>query len=211
MSSRLITIYIVGGINRMKILIINTHPGPNPLFLDGLLNHLASLHIRPPVMGAYDGEQPLHHQPDRIILTGVPLDADYSLSEPATQRLVQRTFGWLHGAKCPVLGICYGHQIIAHIFGGQVASLKRPVEEPRHPLYLINKGDVGIFAGFDKIEVFAEHRDYVSSVPPGFKVLTRNSPIPYIIYHPKLHIYGIQFVPELSDTGTQKILQRFLS
>lgn len=86
----------------MKILIMNTHPGPNPLFLDGLLSHLGSLHIRPQVMGAYD-EQPLHHQPDRIISTGVPLDADYSLSEPATQKLVQRAFGWLHEAKCPIL------------------------------------------------------------------------------------------------------------
>lgn len=65
-------IYIVGGINFIKILIVNTHPGPNPFFLDGLLTHLADLHIRPQVMGAYAGEQPLHHQPDSIILTGVP-------------------------------------------------------------------------------------------------------------------------------------------
>lgn len=194
----------------MKILVVNTHPGPNPLFLDGLLTHLATLHICPQVIGGYDGDQISHHKPDRIILTGVPLDADYSLSEPPTQRLVHRTFGWLRDARFPVLGICYGHQIIAHIFGGQVASLAQPVEERRYPLGLVTKGDVGIFAGFKKIEVFAEHRDYISRVPSGFKVLTRDSPIPYIIYNPDRQIYGIQFVPELSDNGTQKILERFL-
>jgi GMP synthase-like glutamine amidotransferase len=143
----------------------------------------------------------------RIILTGVPLDVDYSLAQARTQRLVNRAFGWLRECQRPVMGICYGHQILAHVLGGRVSSLAETVLDARYPLVLI--AAAGIFSGVEELKVFAEHRDYVSVVPRGFTVLSRKNGIPYIMYDSEREMYGVQFVPEQSDAQTQEILKRF--
>jgi GMP synthase-like glutamine amidotransferase len=189
------------------VLIVNTHPGENPRFVGKLREFLISSGSTHNVIDGYTGLNPLDSDARRIILTGVPLDVDYSLSEYRTRKLIDRAFGWLHECTRPVLGICYGHQILARVYGGQVSSLEETVLDPRHPIVLSREG--GVFSGVKELKVFAEHRDYVSVVPGGFTVLSRRNEIPYIMYDPNREMYGVQFVPEQSDDRTKEILRRF--
>jgi GMP synthase-like glutamine amidotransferase len=191
-----------------KVLIVNTHPGENPLFIGKLRDFMASVGVEHHTIGGYEGRNPLGMSVRRLILTGVPLDVDYSLAQARTQRLVDRAFGWLRECRRPVLGICYGHQILAHVLGGRVSSLAETVLDARYPLALT--AAVGIFSGVEELKVFAEHRDYVSVVPRGFTVLSRKNAIPYIMYDPDREMYGVQFVPEQSDDKTKEILKRFV-
>lgn len=192
------------------VAIVNTHPEENPQFVGNLRAFLAALDISPIVVEGYE-EDPLGYDPQRIVLTGVPLSATYSLSEAETQAVVDEAFGWLRQCRRPVMGICYGHQILAHIFGGQVSSLGRTIWDERYPLTLAPEEQRGIFAGIEQLEVFAEHRDYISALPEGFAVLCAKDGIPYIIYHPERAFYGVQFVPELSDAATRDVLRRFVT
>jgi GMP synthase (glutamine-hydrolysing) len=191
-----------------EVLIVNTHPGENPVFVGKLRVFLDSLETELDVVDGYEGPSPLTRNPRRIILTGVPLNANYSLAQARTRSLIDRTFGWLRECGRPVLGICYGHQILAHVFGGQVSSLEEAVVDARYPLVLSQDG--GIFSGVEELNVFAEHRDYVSVMPEGFAILAHKNGIPYIMYHPDRDMYGVQFVPEQSDRKTKEVLERFV-
>jgi GMP synthase-like glutamine amidotransferase len=191
-----------------KTVIVNTHPRENPVFVGKLRQFLASLEVECDSIEGYEGLNPLDSDARCFILTGVPLDVDYSLAEVQTQKLVDRTFGWLRECGRPVLGICYGHQILARVFGGQVSSLQETIVDARHPLVLSLPS--GIFLGVEELKVFAEHRDYVSVVPSGFSVLSQKHGIPYIMYDPEREMYGVQFVPEQSDERTEGILERFV-
>jgi GMP synthase-like glutamine amidotransferase len=195
---------------KRDVLVINTHSGENPLYYEGLLGYLSGVGIA--VRGG-EGEEGMGEsatEAARILLTGVPLDADYSLSEETTQVKVERLYGWLRRYPNPVMGICYGHQILGHIFGGQVAVMNEVKIEPECRLVISPTGETGIFAGLEELDVFIEHRDYLSVVPDGFNVLAEREGVPYIIHQPDRSMYGVQFVPELSAEGTLQILHRFV-
>lgn len=191
-----------------NITIVNTHIEENPQFVNVLRKFLNTLNIDPIIIDGYTNKP---QGKNRVILTGVPLDATYSLSERETQAIVEDTFDWLRTYSKPVLGICYGHQILAHIFGGHVAPLGKKVKDEHYPLSLETDQPGGIFSDIAQIEVFAEHRDYVAKIPPGFNVLSRKHGVPYIIYHPAREFYGLQFVPERSDQETRQILKEFVT
>lgn len=193
-----------------NVLVVNTHPGENPIFLNGLVNYLENLGITPQVSGGYDGEDVLSRRADRFLLTGVPLEVSYSLSDDATQHLIEPSFGWLRQCARPVMGICYGHQILGHIFGGQIATLDKPIIESEYRLEISGSVKRGIFAGIRAMTVFAEHLDYVAKVPEGFEVIAEKGDVPYIIYSPERGMYGVQFVPELSGAEGREILRRFI-
>ena len=193
-----------------NVVIVNTHPAENPEFVGKLVDFLALSGIEPEVIEGYDDVKPLDRSPSHIILSGVPMSANYSLAETDTQRRVERAFGWLRECKCPVLGICYGHQILAQIFGGEVSSLEVMVNDEIFPLVWEADEQSGIFSEVEKLEVFAEHKEYVSGIPEGFKVLCQIDEVPYIIYHPEREMYGMQFVPEQSDEKTKELLKRFV-
>jgi GMP synthase-like glutamine amidotransferase len=193
-----------------NVIVVNTHPVENPEFVGKLVSFINSIGIKPEIVEGYKDINPLDRNPSCIILTGVPMSANYSLSDTDTQIYVERAFSWLRECKCPVLGICYGHQILAQIFGGEVSSLKVMVKDQKLSLTLKTEIKSGIFSGVGSLEVFAEHQDYVSKIPEGFRVLCQIGEIPYIIYHPESQMYGVQFVPEQSDKRSQEILKQFI-
>ena len=190
------------------IFIVNTHPGENPAFVEPLERFLLSLGIKPQIIAHYQDRVSFSPLPSRVFLTGVPMEVTYSLSQPETQERVERVFAWLKDCPCPVLGICFGHQILGQVFGGKVSSLEKSVVDERYPLAI--EIQAGIFTKVNRLQVFAEHRDYVSRVPEGFQVLSSVGKVPYILYHPEREFYGMQFVPEQSDEGTKAILKRFV-
>lgn len=109
----------------------------------------------------------------------------------------------------PMLGLCYGHQLLCHCLGGQV---KRGATHEFGAAYLHVQKAEGVLAGLDARErVWMSHRDHVAALPPGFAVLgaTVNCPVA-AMGDPKRKIYGLQFHPEVTHTVQgMKILDNF--
>ncbi len=112
----------------------------------------------------------------------------------------------------PVLGICYGMQLLTHVLGGQVAkSAKR--EYGRAELRMDKAG--GLFDGIGRdggTPVWMSHGDRIENMPAGFAAIahTSNSPTAAMADE-KRKFYGVQFHPEVVHTpqGTQ-ILRNFV-
>lgn len=123
-----------------------------------------------------------------IILSGGPSSV-YQESAPDVSDKI------FHLGK-PILGICYGHQLIARKLGGVVMRGKG--EYGRTLMRLLERDPV--FDGWNAEEiVWMSHGDYVKEPPPGFVVLAV-SESGYIAAMRKGHIYGVQFHPEVSHT-----------
>ncbi len=109
----------------------------------------------------------------------------------------------------PILGICYGHQLIGKKYG---MVLPRQIKEfGKQPIHVIAKGQ--LFHGLTSREqVWMSHGDQITSLPKGFTVLAKTPSCPYAgVENPKLKLYGVQFHPEVIHTvhGAQ-ILKNFV-
>lgn len=114
----------------------------------------------------------------------------------------------------PILGICYGEQVIAQVLGGKVRSGKKKEYGPakvilsKSPLFNLLPDSE---KKYTTITVWMNHGDEVSKLPNGFTVIGKTDTIPYAaISNESKKIYGIQFHPEVVHTqfGSQ-ILQNF--
>ena len=99
----------------------------------------------------------------------------------------------------PVLGICYGHQLIAWLTGGTVEKAEVSSEYGKTELY-VQKSP--LFAEVPQFSVcWMSHTDYVSAPAPGFRIIASTSSCPAAaVEHPEKKIYGVQFHPEVSHT-----------
>lgn len=110
----------------------------------------------------------------------------------------------------PVLGICYGHQLIAHALGGKVVQ----GEAGEYGLTgLIIDEPAELFASLSKKRaVWMNHRDIVTAMPKGFTPLAHTEFSPIAAFASKgSRIYGVQFHPEVTHTsGGEKLLANFV-
>jgi GMP synthase (glutamine-hydrolysing) len=109
----------------------------------------------------------------------------------------------------PVLGICYGMQLIAHHLGGEVASASRREYGPA----LLAVDDPGqLFAGLPaELPVWMSHGDNVVRLPAGFHSLASSSNAPVAAFGNGAGIVGIQFHPEVHHTPQgRNVLHNFL-
>ncbi len=114
--------------------------------------------------------------------------------------------------KIPILGICYGLQLIAKLFGGKIKPSKKRREFGRAILF--NKKNSLLTKNFLKNNkyVWMSHEDAVTKLPKNFKIIasTKDSKLT-IIENTKKNIYGVQFHPEVTHTeGGLKIFKNFL-
>ncbi len=110
----------------------------------------------------------------------------------------------------PTLGICYGHQVIAHALGGDVAP-NDIAEYGRAKLNVVARS-VMLRELPEQQVVWMSHRDAVAKPPPGFKVTaaTADSPVA-AMEDVDRGIYGVQFHPEVAHTERgQEMLKHFL-
>ena len=140
--------------------------------------------------------------PKGVILSGGPSSV-YDESAPLCPL-------WVYESGLPVLGICYGMQVMVHQLGGTVSnSAKR---EYGHAILHQNASQEKLFNGLGaSMSVWMSHGDRIDSLPPGFesKAFTDNSPIAVIGNNANL--FGIQFHPEVVHTPQGKeILENFL-
>ncbi len=110
----------------------------------------------------------------------------------------------------PILGICYGMQMMSHNLKGKVerADVR---EYGRSDIAIHN--DSPFFKGLDKTEtVWMSHTDKVIEVPEGFRIDASNEACPVAaISHPEKHFYGVQFHPEVRHSVRgNEMLKNFL-
>ncbi len=110
----------------------------------------------------------------------------------------------------PVLGICYGHQLMAYMAGGEIASAMNNSEYGRSEVY--TKKSL-IFEDVPEKSIFwMSHTDYVKCVPDGFEITayTDNCPCAAMADEER-KLYGVQFHPEVthSEYG-QTVLKNFI-
>jgi GMP synthase (glutamine-hydrolysing) len=141
--------------------------------------------------------------PRGFILSGGPR----SVYEPNAPQLPP----YVIQSGLPVLGICYGMQLLAHTIGGSVLGAQRREYGPAE--LIITDPESALFGDLPSpLDVWMSHGDRIGALPPDFAAIaqTANSPIAAMA-HPTRRLYGLQFHPEVVHTprGTQ-ILQNFL-
>ncbi|HEY5285829.1 MAG TPA: glutamine-hydrolyzing GMP synthase [Solirubrobacteraceae bacterium] len=148
-------------------------------------------------------EEVAKRKPRGIILSGGPASV-YAPGAPALDR------GLLE-LGVPVLGICYGMQLLVHDLGGRVEQAEVG-EFGRSELTVTTPGV--LLAGMPKEQTcWMSHRDTVFEPPHGFTALASSTSSPVAaVEDPSRGIYGIQFHPEVVHTPYgQEILTRFLT
>ena len=112
----------------------------------------------------------------------------------------------------PVLGICYGMQLVAQLAGGKV----RPSREREYGRAEVTiREATGLFAGFEPhscITVWASHGDRIDAPPPHFRVTASSANAPVAaMQHESQPVYGVLFHPEVAHTPRgSEILHNFL-
>ena len=129
-----------------------------------------------------------------------------------TKKKFQKVPNEIFQKKIPILGICYGLQLIAKLLGGKIKASKKRREFGR--AFLINKKSSLLTKNFleDSNQVWMSHEDAVTTMPKRFKLIasTKESKLT-IIENTKDKIYGIQFHPEVTHTKNgKKIFENFL-
>ncbi|MCJ7498255.1 MAG: glutamine-hydrolyzing GMP synthase, partial [candidate division Zixibacteria bacterium] len=110
----------------------------------------------------------------------------------------------------PILGICYGLQLLAHLFGGKVEKSNRR-EYGKAVINIMDHQD--LFKGLKRrLSVWMSHGDFVNKLPKGYKRLALSESIPFAAVHnPEKRIFGVQFHPEVAHTQNGiRIIQNFL-
>ena len=139
-----------------------------------------------------DIEQIKAMNPKGIILTGGP-NSCYEADSPTYQKE-------LFELGIPVLGLCYGAQLMMHVLGGKVE--KADVSEYGKTELLVDKKDSRIFEGVsEKTIVWMSHTDYIDAAPADFKVTAHTPVCPVAaMENPERGLYAVQFHPEVMHT-----------
>ncbi|MGI6285775.1 glutamine-hydrolyzing GMP synthase [Neomoorella humiferrea] len=188
----------------------NKQPAEIVLVLDfgGQYNQLIARRIRE--AGVYSEMIPfntplkeiLARRPKGIVFSGGPASV-YSPGAPRIDRA-------LYASGIPILGICYGMQLMAHDLGGRVEAAAG--REYGKTELEVTTDDI-LFAGLPRnMQCWMSHGDYISAPPPGFQVTARSAYTPVAaMSDPGRRLYGVQFHPEVKHTPLgQEMLRRFL-
>jgi GMP synthase (glutamine-hydrolysing) len=139
--------------------------------------------------------------PAGLILSGGPASV-YEKDAPQVDPEALR-------AGIPVLGICYGMQLIAHHLGGKVDPGRA---HEYGPALLAVREPAALFEGLNvELPVWMSHGDAVTEMPPGFHALASSGNSPVAAFTDGNGIFGIQFHPEVVHTPSgREVLRNFL-
>lgn len=139
--------------------------------------------------------------PQAIVFSGSP----YSCYEKGAPQADKK----IYDLSVPVLGICYGHQLMAHQLGGRVSSHQKK-QFGKESLKISNSS---LFSGLTSPQtVWFSHGDHVDKLPKGFKAIGSTGAANIAaMENEKKKFYGIQFHPEVTHTANgMHVLSNFL-
>lgn len=141
------------------------------------------------------GKLPDYDDVSGLVLCG----SDYYLREVRNEEWVVRELDLLRRAHVPVLGICFGHQLVTEAFGGLTAKGEW-YSEAVGPTEVEVLEDHPLFKGLPgKVLVFEWHEDEVVRVPSGFLVLAQSTHCSVeAMVHKERPIWCVQFHPEVT-------------
>ncbi|MBN2251545.1 MAG: glutamine-hydrolyzing GMP synthase [Candidatus Altiarchaeota archaeon] len=139
-----------------------------------------------------------------VIFSGGPA----SVYDKGSPKVSREFMDWIVEKNLPLLGLCYGHQLIVKMLGGKVVPGGR--KEYGIAEMVVDKKE-GIFEGLsDREKVWMSHGDNVTDLPEDFEVLAHTDNAPIAAYR-KGNVYGIQFHPEVVHTVHGKeILENYV-
>jgi len=140
---------------------------------------------------------------DGLVITGSPAMVTERL--PWSEALARRLAGEVTGAAdaVPVIGICYGHQLLANALGGEVAYNPRGREIGTVAIALTGAhGDDALFAGLagaqGRFDAHVTHLQSVVRLPPGSVHLAASALEPHQAFRVGDRVWGVQFHPEFT-------------
>lgn len=122
------------------------------------------------------------------------------------------TAGWLRGipaGSLPVLGICYGHQLLAHALGGEVGYHPKGLEMGTTEIELTEEGRNDRLLGRmpPTFPAHVIHAQTVMTLPPGATLLACNSFEPHHAFVVQGNLWGVQFHPEFTAEIEQECIE----
>ncbi len=156
---------------------------------------------------AYEGETlPDPHEPAGVVVTGS--SALVSAREPWSERAA----AWLREAVAtgtPLLGICYGHQLLAHALGGRVGRNPRGREigTVALELHAAARQDALLGGLPAQLKVQATHVESVLELPPGARLLASSAIDPHQAFACAERAWGVQFHPEFDAEVVRTYLE----
>jgi GMP synthase (glutamine-hydrolysing) len=160
--------------------------------------------------GVYSELVPWDTQPDDLnhlrvkafVLSGGPASV-YDDGAPGLQ-------AYVIASRLPVLGICYGMQLLAHALGGRVAPAA--IREYGHAVITLSDSQSPLLRGLPgTMPVWMSHGDHVVELPPGFRAIAQSESSPVAVMADAEGHLGIQFHPEVVHTPQgDQLLRNFL-
>ena len=140
-----------------------------------------------------------------IILSGGPLNVYQINKYSFDKKIIQK--------GVPVLGICFGHQIISKLNGGKVKQSKHRefglanITKKNNSLLIKN-----LFKNKKSIKVWMSHADQVSKLPKNFKIIASSQNSKFAVVENRFkNYYGVQFHPEVTHTENgKKLISNFI-
>jgi len=124
-----------------------------------------------------------------------------------------KTAAWLRESAAeaiPMLGICFGHQLLAYALGGKVSDNPQGVEVGTVRLNALAAAEQDdLFAGINVINVQASHRQVVTGLPAGAVNLASTAMDPFHVFRYGENIWGVQFHPEFNATITGEYIRLY--
>jgi GMP synthase (glutamine-hydrolysing) len=138
-------------------------------------------------------------KPRGIILSGGPASV-YSPGAPMAP-------AWVYASGLPILGICYGMQLLTQQLGGRVMPGTK--QEYGHARLYLTQADSPLFAGLGKeLSVWMSHGDRIAAMPAGFTSLAHTENSPVAVIGNGDGVFGLQFHPEVIHTPDGKAILR---
>ncbi len=136
-----------------------------------------------------------HHDIRGVILSGGP-NSVYDAGAPQAP-------AWVFESGVPVLGICYGMQLLAHQLGGKVEPSGEREYGPASINHIANDKLLGGLPA--SLDVWMSHGDRITVAPPGFQSIATSANSPTAVMADlDRHYYGLQFHPEVVHTPRGK-------